>query len=134
MREKLRQINNVRATFRAIVVRFGTRTSYGHTKQTLLVQDVRDQMDRVLTDHVWFLCGKWSECLKEGDEIQFAARVRQYKKGYRGRRDDIDAPPPSIDYRLSHPTKVRKINPVTVPVIEDRPCPASPTVQESLFA
>lgn len=134
MREKLKDIVYVRATFRAVFVRFGEKTSYGYTKKTLLFQDVRDSHDRVMTDHLWFTAGKWSELvdLGPGDVVQFEARVTPYKKGYRGGRDDYDLPPPSIDYRLSHPTKVKKIKPITVPLF-DGPIPPSPTVQDSLF-
>lgn len=112
MREQLAQINQTRATFRGIVVRFGEKKSFkGPPKKTILVQDIRDRHNRVLTDHLWFTAGKWSDVLdlKEGDEIQFDARVTPYRKGYRGRREDYDAPAPSIDYRLSHPTKVIKL-------------------------
>jgi len=41
--------------------------------------------------------------------IQFDARVKSYIKGYRGYRDDIYDKPLSIDYKLSHPTKIKKI-------------------------
>jgi hypothetical protein len=112
MREQLAEIKNVRATFRGIVVRFGEKKSWkGPPKKTILVQDIRDRHNRVLTDHLWFTWGKWSEVLdlKEGDEIEFDARVTSYRKGYRGRREDYDLPAPSIDYRLSHPTKVKKL-------------------------
>jgi len=136
MREKLKEIHGVRSTFKAIFVRHGERTSYGYVKKTLLFQDVRDSHDRVMTDHLWFTAGKWSDSLnlEPGDAVQFEARVTQYKKGYRGRRDDDfdDRPPPSIDYRLSHPTKIRKLKPITVPLF-DGPVPPSPTEQESLF-
>ena len=134
MREKLMAINNVRAVFHGTVARFGTRTSYGHVKKTMLVHDIRDRHNREMTDHVWFLCGKWTESLQPGDVIEFEARVTSYKKGYRGRREDYDLPPPSIDYKLSHPTKVRKVKQFAGPLTDDRPCPPNPTTQVSLFS
>jgi hypothetical protein len=112
MRKQLAEINNVRAVFRAIVVRFGEKKAYkGPPLKTILLQDVRDRHNRVMTDHLWFTAGKWSETLglEPGDEIEFEARVSQYRKGYRGRREDFDLPAPSIDYRLSFPTKVKKL-------------------------
>ena len=74
----------------------------------MLLKDVRLVSDDTLvTDHVWFTCGRWSEDISEGDVVEFDARVMSYKKGYRGYREDMwDAPPPSIDYRLERPTKV----------------------------
>jgi len=134
MREKLKAINNIRAAFRGTVARFGSRTSYGHVKKTMLVHDIRDRHDREMTDHVWFLCGKWTEGLQPGDVIEFDARVTSYKKGYRGRREDYDLPAPSIDYKLSHPTHVRKVTQLTGPT-EDRLCPPPQnfSTQRSLF-
>lgn len=139
MREELQKIKNVRATFRGIVVRFGEKPGFRNhaPKKTMLVQDIRDRHNRVLTDHLWFMCGKWSDALdlQEGDEIQFDARVTSYLKGYRGRREDDDLPPVERDYRLSHPTKVKKIR-IPAPAVEipDRPVGPMPKVQESLFA
>ena len=46
--------------------------------------------------------------LREGDRVEFCARVKEYEKGYAGRRDDVYKPV-EIDYKLSHPTRVRKL-------------------------
>jgi hypothetical protein len=138
MREELKKINRIRDRFNAIVSRFGERTSYGYTKQTMLVIDVRRVRDnKRMTDHVWMIVGKTLERLQltPGDIIEFDARVTPYKKGYRGRREDIDAPPPSIDYRLSFPTKVRKMpaKPPNLDQILDRTVEPMPKVQDQLF-
>ena len=45
-----------------------------------------------------------------GAQIAFDARVGQYRKGYRGHRDDIYAPPPSVDWHLTRPTNVQLQN------------------------
>ena len=124
MRERLKQINGVRALFRGTVADFSSRLSYGHEKKTMLLCNVRDRHGREMTDHVWFLCAKWNEGFKIGDEIRFEARVTKYWKGYHDNR--------SMDYKLSHPTKVRKIEPISTPLFEG-PVPPSPTVQEPLF-
>jgi hypothetical protein len=58
MRDSLRQINKIRARFRATVAGFDQRTSYGHPKP---VDDLG---------------------LQPGDEIEFDARVGSYVKGY----------------------------------------------------
>lgn len=124
MREELKAINNVRATFQGTVVRFGTKPAFkGAPIKTVLIRDVKDKHGTIMTDHLWFVVGIQFEKLNliPGDVIGFDARVSKYRKGYRGRRDDDDyydnRPPPSIDYRLSHPTKVRKISSGPAPPI-----------------
>jgi hypothetical protein len=91
-----------------------------------------------MTDHLWFIVRKTFEALnlEPGDAIEFDAMATPYKKGYRGHRDDPELPPPSVDYRLSFPTKVRKIH-GTAPTVDEavaRTIGPMPTVQESLFA
>lgn len=102
MRERLAQIKDVRATFRATVDQFGSRTSHGHYKPMIMLANVRDSHGNVMTDHVWFDHCKWVDelNLQPGDEIQFEARVRPYLKGY------IDK---HLDYKLNRPTKIRKL-------------------------
>ena len=89
-----------RHTFRGTFVRTGSKG--GYTRITVLL----------LTDHIWF---NYTEGFKKlglecGDEVEFDARVQEYKKGYWG-DDEKKAkkrPPASISYKLSHPTKIRK--------------------------
>lgn len=46
----------------------------------------------------------------KGDEVEFCARVTRYTKGYRGYREEAMMENPiCTDYRLSNPTKVKKI-------------------------
>lgn len=94
MREALKQINKVRARFRATVSGFGQRSSYGHPKPMVLLVNVRDEHGRQMTDHVWFDRRKWVDDLnlQPGDEIEFDARVGSYSKGYADER--------RIDYKL----------------------------------
>lgn len=125
MREKLKEIHQVRATFCGVVADFGTRTSCGYVKHQMLVRNIRDRHGNEMADHVWFLCAKWNEHLRPGDEIEFEARVTRYWKGYHDNRQ--------MDYKLSHPTKVRKIEPMKEVPLFEGPVPPSPTVQESLF-
>jgi hypothetical protein len=76
---------------------------------TLLLRDVTEpKTGYVLTDHVWFATGKWSQALRPGDVIEFDARVTTYEKGYKGRREDVCAPV-STGYRLERPTRVMKV-------------------------
>lgn len=70
---------------------------------------------KVATEHLWFTMGKGFERLdlKEGDVVRFDACVTEYMKGYRGRRDEFDFEGESLeqDFRLSFPTKIRKVSP-----------------------
>jgi hypothetical protein len=56
--------------------------------------------------------------LKPGDKIEFEARVAEYVKGYQGNRRYVDdRPPVTVDYKLSHGTKFRKVGSMPVDVI-----------------
>jgi len=45
--------------------------------------------------------------LKEGDILQFEARVKKYRKGYVNLKAGIDQS--EFDYKLSHPTRIEKL-------------------------
>lgn len=125
MRERLKERDGVRARFFATFQRFGVKpaTTWAPAIKTLLLVDVRDDRGEAVADHVWFKEGEWSKSLdlKPGDRIGFDARVSQYEKGYRGRRD-VDAPGPSVDYRLGFPTKAAKIAAAAIaPATDDAP-------------
>lgn len=111
MRKALERINGVRATFTGTFVRLGIKSSYGYSKQTLLLSDVKDSEGIVVTDHLWFnyTAGFAALGLVAGDIVRFDARVATYVKGYRGYRDDVYDKPIEKDYKLSHPTKLAKL-------------------------
>ena len=117
MREALRQANGVRATFSGVVERYGIKNSYGHPKQTLLLKDIKDGSGRVVTEHLWFNLTKGFARLglQAGDAVKFDARVKLYIKGYRGYRDDVFDKPIETDYKLSHPTNLRKVSAKAAP-------------------
>jgi hypothetical protein len=111
MRQELRKMNDVRATFRGTFVRYGTKTNWhGYPEKTILLKDIKDTSGKVVTDHLWFNCtlGFQKLALNENDEVVFDARVKDYIKGYRGYREDVYDKPVEVDYRLSHPTKIHK--------------------------
>ncbi|NDO73052.1 hypothetical protein [Shewanella sp. SE1] len=108
MRNKLKPLMDQRLRFTATIERYGKKHAYrGEPLKTILLTDVRlEGNDTVLTDHIWFTCGKsWEQC-NIGDTIAFDARVTQYIKGYQGYRDDIYDRPTELDYRLERPTKI----------------------------
>jgi len=74
-----------------------------------------------MCDHIWLTLGLRLESLNlsSGDRIKFCARVTTYTKGYRGRTAFDDEL--SIDYRLSFPTNIRKLNYVGSTTNADQP-------------
>jgi hypothetical protein len=109
MREALQKINGVRAKFTGRFIRYGTRRTYtGQRDKTLLLREIKDEMGNLRTDHLWFRNIKAFQYLGElqgGEIIEFYARVIPYKKYYRG-LDSFERVP-EIDYKLSHPTRVK---------------------------
>ena len=106
----MKHIENERQIFTGTFVRFGEKTGYKGPVSTVLLKDIYDNKEKLLTDHLWFNLTKGFDKLrmKEGDIIEFYARVKRYEKGYRGQRDDVYVPH-EMDYKLSHPSKLRKI-------------------------
>lgn len=110
MRDGLKDKSNDRKPFSATFKRFGSKKGYqGRQLTTVLFVSIFCDGKEVC-DHVWFTLGKQMDELKltEGDRISFNARVKLYQKGYRGRREGHDLPPPSVDYKLSHPSNIKK--------------------------
>lgn len=110
MRKELKKLKEFRGTFTGTFVREGEKSSFGHPKKTILLANITDSAGKVLTDHLWFNLTKGfaSLSLETDDIVQFDARVKEYTKGYFGYRDDVFDKPPEIDYKLSHPTKLKK--------------------------
>ena len=131
MRTALKPLDNQRIEFTGTFERFGRKTNFkGYPTVTVLLVDIKDSSGRNVTDHLWFSYTKSFQALgelREGDLIEFHARVREYIKGYRGHRyDEIEENPPRIDYRLSHPTQfkiIKKGNGDIVPVPDFKPKP-----------
>lgn len=95
-----------RLRFRARLVRFGMKASYrGPDIKTALLADVIfvDTGERA-AEHIWIAAGKWAHEAREGDALEFDARVKRYSKGYMGRRlGALIERPASVDWRLSRP-------------------------------
>ena len=116
-RQEMQQFEEQRFRVRGIFERYGRKSGWkGREERTLLLRSVVKVNDETaLCDHLWFNLTKGFAALgnlAEGDIIELDARVKMYWKGYFGRRDDIDLmldKPPTISYKLSHPTKIRKV-------------------------
>ncbi len=119
MRETFAQAEGRRGLFTATFKRFGQKWGWKYPIKTVLLVNVSDQSGKVTADHIWFTCGKQFKALdlKPGDKIEFVGRITAYEKGYKGNRDDDyfdDRPPIETDYRISFPTKIRKLDAATL--------------------
>ncbi|HVU55924.1 MAG TPA: hypothetical protein VHD83_12760 [Puia sp.] len=108
MRQQLKILDEQRGLFRGTFKKYGLKSGYkGASTETILLVSVRDGNGKIISDHCWFNMTKGFAALgtlKEGNIIQFEARVKKYRKGYINRRAGIDQS--SFDYKLSHPTKI----------------------------
>ena len=108
----MKHIENERQIFTGTFVRFGEKTGYKGPVSTVLLKDIHGDSGQILTDHLWFNLTKGFKALrmKENDIIEFHARVKRYVKGYQGHREGVYTPV-EMDYKLSHPNKLRKLPP-----------------------
>ena len=114
MRQQLEKIEDIRMTFIGIFERYGTKTNWnGYPENTILLKDIKNQLGKNVTDHIWFSLTKGFQNLgklENGDIVQFQARVKPYTKGYVGRNEfDMVVDEREIDYKLNNPTKIEKI-------------------------
>ena len=110
MRRGLQSIGSEdRHVFQAEFVRFGVKKGWTGNVPTVLFKDIRFG-DKIVCDHIWFSLRKqfYALDMKRGDIVEFSARVVSYFKGYQGGREDVYKPV-SEDWKLSHPTKVKKV-------------------------
>ena len=107
MRSTLKSLDKLRLIFLADISGFGKKQFKDHQSPTILLKNVRLlESGKCVTDHLWFGLGKSWEGFKAGDSVQFEARVKEYEKGYKGKRDVSNAPIRK-DYKLERPTKIR---------------------------
>ena len=111
MRKKLAEKEGERRKFSAVFSRIGKKTNYnGYSEETILLKNITDvDTHEVVADHVWFSYSKSFQQvpLIEGVNVEFEARVKEYKKGYVNSRYKIDQR--TKDFKLSHPTKIKII-------------------------
>ena len=109
MRNELKRIGSEeRHTFTAVVEKFSLKNGFrGLPLRTILLTSVKCGEEYV-ANHVWLTCGKrfYSAILLPGDLIQFDARIKEYEKGYKGKREDVYKPIKK-DFCLSYPTKIK---------------------------
>ena len=111
VREELEKRFGRRERFSGTFKRFGSKTGYeGRIEKTVLLVDIKDKDERIVSDHLWFRLTKGFEALnlQVGDTVMFDARVSNYVKGYVRESEFIDER--TVDYKLNYPTKIQKRN------------------------
>jgi hypothetical protein len=110
MRDELEKLDGQRELFVGLFVREGLKNSFkGTPLTTILLKDVRRLSDgKIMCDHLWLNKTKSFAALELtiGTEIQFAARVKKYSKGYQGKKRNLKKEV-KHDFKLSHPTQVQ---------------------------
>jgi hypothetical protein len=108
MRKKLAEEVGIRKKFKGVFARYGKKVNYkGYSEETVLVEQIVDaETNQLMCDHLWFSLTKGFEKLKltKGDVLQFGARIKEYKKGYKNSAYKINNT--SKDFKLSHPTNI----------------------------
>jgi hypothetical protein len=112
VRKVLGENEGERSLYTGEFIRTGFKNGFKGPVKTVLLKDVKDENGQLVTDHLWFNMTKGFEeaNLQPGDIVEFRGKVEKYIKGYRGRREDVYKPLVT-DYKLSRPTKVRKLDP-----------------------
>lgn len=110
VRTKLRENEGARSLYTGEFVRTGFKDGFKVPVKTILLKDVKGEAGKLITDHLWFNMTKGFEegNLQPGDIVEFRGKVEKYVKGYKGRREDVYKPIED-DFKLSRPTKVRKL-------------------------
>lgn len=116
MRKELAQDKGIRKKFRGVFSRVGKKINYqGYSEDTILLKSIIDvEANRVVADHAWFGYTKGFEklALREGIQLEFEARIKEYRKGYVNPHLNINNS--AIDYKLSHPTKIKLWRPTSI--------------------
>lgn len=111
MRKALAAQQGVRKKFRGLFSKVGKKKNFnGYSEDTILLTRITDaESEEVVADHVWFAftAGFEKAFLKEGDWVEFEARIKKYTKGYVNK--DLKINRQTTDYKLSHPTKIKKL-------------------------
>jgi hypothetical protein len=109
MRKTLSKEEGNRKKYFATFARLGKKVNYnGYSEDTILLTNITDaETNQVMADHLWFSYTKGFEKIQliEGVEIEFEARVKEYKKGYVNTYYKINNR--SKDFKLSNPTKIK---------------------------
>jgi hypothetical protein len=114
LKVNLQPLEGRQMTFYATFEGYGVyRKNNGILGFSILLLTLKDNNGRILTNHIWInnISGfKDIEGLNSGDQIQFTALVKMYRKGYQGLKIETRIlKPPRIDYGLENVRNIRKI-------------------------
>lgn len=114
MREALKDRVGKRGEFHAQFKRRGSVNSDWGVKVTMLFVDIRDEAGTLVADHIWVKMGKQMEelHLQGGERVRFMATVDRYQKRDKDREGEDDGPRHVTDYRLTHPSNIRRVGAV----------------------
>ena len=111
IRKRLKAQEGQRKKFTARFTRFGKKVNYkGYSEMTVLLTDVTDaETQERVADHLWFSYTQGFEKagIKEGNTVEFDARVKEYTKGYVNKAIGVNQK--KRDYKLSNPTRIRVV-------------------------
>lgn len=107
--EELAKREGDRDRYRGVFERFGAKQGFRGTQETVLLRNIVDADGNAVTDNLWFNLTKAFEALhlEFGDTVEFRARSEPVVKSevrWKG-----VAPTLHVEYRLTRPTKVRKV-------------------------
>lgn len=111
IRKSLKAQEGQRKKFTARFTRFGKKVNYkGYSEMTVLLTDITDaETQERVADHLWFAYTQGFEKagIKEGNLVEFEARVKEYSKGYVNRQLNVNRK--KTDYKLSNPTRIKVV-------------------------
>ena len=98
-----------RDRYRGVFERFGAKQGFRGTQETVLLRNIVDAEGNAVADNLWFNLTKAFAALhlEFGDTVEFRARSEPVVKSevrWKG-----VAPTMQVEYRLTRPTKVRKV-------------------------
>ena len=108
MREALKMIGgNQRHIFYGTFARYGVKSGYKGPIKTVLLKNIENDNNELITSHLWFNLTKGFKNLNlvPGDKVKFNGRIKPYIKGYMGRRTDVFVPIEK-DYSICYPTQI----------------------------
>lgn len=112
MRKSLSKLERTRTTFRGTFCGYDTKISYYGPEKTVLLENITlAESGDSLNGQVRVKCTKgFSKLrLREGDIVEFDARVTKFKDRRQRNQWDFFDSTVTVGYQLSHPTKVKKI-------------------------
>lgn len=92
MRTALKMIGGKeRHIFYGTFVRYGVKNNYKGQIKTVLLENIENDSNKIITTHLWFNLTKGFKNLDllPGNKVKFNGRIKPYIKGYKGRRTDF---------------------------------------------